>query len=96
MELRLGSSVMAGAGAAMSASSTGTVSVPVVVLVVACGVTRCPSECGSSSGATWFGRYLSSSISAYAIASSVSANAANGLGVPIAAVGVTTDGCSFI
>ena len=76
-----------------------------VVVVVAFGMTSVTTS-GFTSVATWLGRYSLSGISTTDSAtdskslSGVSANAANGLAVPIddvvAAVGVTTFGVSFI
>ena len=75
----------------------------VAVVVVVTGFTLVTAT-GCSSVPTWLGRHLSSGISTTDSAtdsdslSGVSANAANGLGVPIvdAAVGVTTFGVPFI
>ena len=63
IELRLRLSVMKGV---VSVSSTGTVSVLAVVVVVVIPVAGSPVDCGS--GATWFGRHLSSEISSAASA----------------------------
>ena len=78
------------------------VSMLVAVVVVVTGFTSVTAT-GCSSVPTWLGRYLSSGISTTDSAtdsdslSGISANAANGLGVPIVdAVGVTIFGVSFI
>ena len=89
-------------GEAVDGCALESMLVAAVVVVVASGMTSVTTS-GFTSVATWLGRYLLSGISTTDSAtdskslSGVSANAANGLGVPIVdAVGVTTFGVSFI